>query len=161
MASTRSFAVALLAASTLALSACSPAAGGGGSLTPTDQDAVRAVTTAESDAGGRAFELDSDDDQWQVHVAVGDREVEVRVTTDGTRAESSDDSEQLDADDDAVLRAATTTLADAIRISAARASGGARVEEAALEQEDGTPVWKVEIAGGTTVRVSGVDGSVR
>ena len=160
MASTRPLAVALLAAaSTLALSACTPPAGG--ALTPTDQDAVRAITTAESVAGGRAFELDTDDDQWQVHVAVGDREVEVRVSADGARADSPDATEELDADDDAALQATTTTLADAIRIAAARAVGGARVEEAALEQEDGTPVWSVDIAGGTTVRVSGIDGSVR
>ncbi|WP_298871295.1 PepSY domain-containing protein [uncultured Microbacterium sp.] len=161
MASTRSLAVALSAVTVLALSACAPFGGGGGSLTPTDQDAVRAVTTAESDAGGRAFALDADDNRWEVHVAVGDQEVEVQVSTDGTRAESSDGSERLDADDSAALQATTTTLADAIRIAATRASGGARVEEAVLEQEDGAPVWKVEIAGGTTVRVSGVDGSVR
>lgn len=161
MASTRSLAVALFAAATLALTSCAPSVSAGGNVNATDQEAVRAITTAEADAGGRAFELDTDDGQWQVHVAVGDREVEVRVSADGSRAESSDDSDGLDADDDAALRAATTTLADAIRIAATRASGEARIEEAALEQEDGSPVWKVDLAGGITVRVSGTNGSVR
>ncbi|KEP76384.1 hypothetical protein HR12_00055 [Microbacterium sp. SUBG005] len=161
MASTRSLAVALFAAATLALTSCAPSVSAGGDVSATDQEAVRAITTAEADAGGRAFELDTDDGQWQVHVAVGDREVEVRVSADGSRAESSDDSDGLDADDDAALRATTTTLADAIRIAATRASGEARIEEAALEQEDGSPVWKVDLAGGITVRVSGTDGSVR
>lgn len=161
MASTRSFAVALFAAATLALTSCAPSVSGEGDLTATDQDAVRAITTAEADAGGRAFELDTDDGQWQVHVAVGDREVEVRVSADGSRAESSDDSDGLDADDAAALAATTTTLADAIRIAATRASGGARIDEAALEQNDGSPVWTVDLAGGITVRVSGIDGSVR
>lgn len=161
MASTRSFAVALFAAATLALTSCSPSVTGGGDLTATDRDAVRAITTAEADAGGRAFELDTDDGQWQVHVGVGDREVEVRVSADGSRAESSDDSDGLDADDAAALAATTTTLADAIRIAATRASGGARIEEATLEQDGGSPVWKVDLVGGTTVRVSGADGSIR
>ncbi|MEZ3157426.1 hypothetical protein AB1K56_10910 [Microbacterium sp. BWR-S6Y] len=161
MASIRPLSVALLVAAPLALGACAPSAPGGGDLTATDRDAVRAVTTAEADAGGRAFQLGTDDGRWQIHVAVGDQEVEVVVSADGSQAQSSDDAEGLDTDDAAALQATTTTLADAVRIAASRASGDARIEEASLESEDGTPIWKIDLVGGTTVRVSGTDGSVR
>ncbi len=160
MASLRPLTVALLAAASLALGACAPTASTGGDLTATDRDAVRAVTTAEADAGGRAFQLDTDDGRWQVHIAVGDRDVEVAVSADGSQAQSSGDADGLDADDAAALQSTTTTLADAVRIAASRASGDARIEEATLESEDGSPIWKVDLVGGTTIRVSGTDGSV-
>ncbi|WP_295789748.1 PepSY domain-containing protein [uncultured Microbacterium sp.] len=159
MAPTRIPAVALLAAATLVVSACAPSAGDGGF---TDREGVRAVTTAESAAGGRGFELDVDDGRWEIHVAVGDREVDVRVSADGsTVASSEDDGDGIDADDRRALEAATTTLADALRIAAAQNPGADRIEGASLEREAGSAVWRIDFAGDATVRVSGSDGSVR
>lgn len=154
-------AVVLLTAAVLALSACAPSPTGDSAASATDREAVRAVTTAESDAGGRAFELDTDDGRWHVHVAVGDREVEVEVSADGSRVTASDDSDDLDADDRGALDAATTTLADAVRIAAAQATGVARIEEVQLERENGVATWQVDFDGGTSVNVSGADGSIR
>lgn len=161
MASIRTPAAAVLLAAALALAGCTSAPAGDASASATDREAVRAVTTAESSAGGRAFELESEDDEWQVHVAVGDREVEVRVSTDGGQVLASDDSDGLDVDDRTALDAATTTLADAVRIAASQNPGGARIEEAQLESANGVAVWQVDLEGGANVSVSGADGSVR
>jgi uncharacterized membrane protein YkoI len=159
MVPTRIPAVALLAAVALAVSACAPSTGNGGF---TDREGVRAVTTAESAAGGRGFELDVDDGRWEIHVAVGDREVDVRVSADGSVVESSeDDGDGIDADDRRALEAATTTLADALRIAASQNPGDDRIESASLEREDGSAVWKIEFEGDAAVRVSGADGSIR
>ncbi|MFJ4037427.1 PepSY domain-containing protein [Microbacterium sp. NPDC090007] len=158
MAPTRIPAVALLAVATLALGACAPSADSAG---PTAREAVRAITTAESAAGGRAFELDTEDGEWEVHVAVGDREVDVRVSADGSTATVSEDDDGLDVDDREALQAATTTLADAVRIAGAQNRGGDRIDGASLEREDGVAVWEIEFDDGSPVRVSGADGAIR
>ncbi|MCM3501513.1 hypothetical protein M3667_06410 [Microbacterium sp. P26] len=161
MASTRFPAtVALIAAGALALSGCASTPAGGTDAAASDREAVRAITTAEASAGGRAFELETDDGEWQVHVATGDRAVEVRVSSDGSTVRSSQDAEALEGEDRTALEATTTTLADAVRI-AAGAGGDAAVDEVQLEDEGGTSVWVVEREGGETVRVSSADGTIR
>ncbi|WP_285138125.1 PepSY domain-containing protein [Microbacterium sp. lyk4-40-TSB-66] len=178
MAPTRIPGIALLiVAGGLILSACAPATGGGpvpgssdapgsaaSGATALDDDgrtAVTAITTAEASAGGRGFELErGDDDAWEVHVAVGEREVEVRVASDGTTVQSSQDHDGIDAEERAALDAAVTTLADAVRIATAQNPGGERVDEVQLEEDDGTWVWEVEVRDGTTVRVAAADGAV-
>ncbi len=158
MASTRTFVTALTTAGVLALGGC--AAGPDTTDAATDREAVRAITLAESQSGGRAFELESDDDEWEVHVATDDGETEVRVSADGGEVRSSSDGDALDPDEQARLDAAVTTLADAVRIAAGRTPGGARIEKVELDDEGGTTVWEVETGGGSTVRVSASDGAV-
>ncbi|BFM24465.1 hypothetical protein [Microbacterium sp. che218] len=161
MASTRFPAtVALIAAAALALSGCASTPAGGSDAAASDREAVRAITTAEASAGGRAFEFETDDGEWQVHVATGDRAVEVRVSSDGATVQSSQDADALDDEDRTALDATTTTLADAVRIAAGE-GGDAAVDEAQLEDEGGTSVWVIEREGGETVRVSGADGTIR
>jgi uncharacterized membrane protein YkoI len=178
MASTRIPAITLLAlAGVLTLSACAPAAGGGlvpstsgapgggaSGATAIDDDgrtAVTAIITAEASAGGRAFELErGDDDTWEVHVAVGEREVEVRVASDGRSVQSSEDDDGIDAEERAALDAAVSTLADAVRIATAQNPVGERLDEVQLDEDDGTWVWTVELRDATTVRVAAADGAV-
>lgn len=167
----------LAVACVLTLSACTPAPGNGGAPADpapgasassagsagSDDDGrtvVTAVNTAEASAGGRAFELEREDDGWQVHVAVGDRDVEVLVASDGTTVRSSNDDDGIDGDERAALDAAVTTLADAVRIAATRNAGGERLDEVQLEDEGGTWIWQVDLSGGGTVRVSAADGSI-
>lgn len=161
----------------LTFSACTPApgdttapaeAGAGSDATSTgttslDDDgrtAVTAINTAEASAGGRAFELEREDGTWQIRVAVGDREVEVRVASDGTTVRSSNDDDGIDADERAALDAAVTTLADAVRIATTQNPGGERLDEVQIDEEDGTWTWQVELADGSTLRISAADGSV-
>lgn len=178
MAPTRIPGIALLiVAGALTLSACAPASGGdpvpaasgapgsgASGATSVDDDgrtAVTAITTAESSAGGRAFELErGDDDTWEVHVAVGEREVEVRVASEGTSVQSSRDDDDIDAEERAALDAAVTTLADAVRIAATQNPGGERLDEVQLDDDGGAWVWKVEMRDGATVRISASDGAV-
>lgn len=178
MAPTRIPGIALLIfAGALALSACAPSSGedpapgtssapGGEApdATGVDDDgrtAVTAIITAEASAGGRAFELERGDaDTWEVHVAAGEREVEVRVASDATTVQSTQDDDGIDAEERAALDAAVTTLADAVRIATAHNPGGERLDEVHLDEEDGTWVWKVEVRDGTTVRVAATDGAV-
>jgi uncharacterized membrane protein YkoI len=170
MTSTRIPGLALLTLiGALTLSACTPAPATGGSgsssggTTSLDDDgrtAVTAINTAEASAGGRAFELEREDGTWQIHVAVGDREVEVHVASDGTTVQSSNDDDGIDADERAALDAAVTTLADAVRIGTTENPGGERLDEVQLDEEAGTWTWQVDLADGSTVRVSAADGSV-
>ncbi|WP_295838056.1 PepSY domain-containing protein [uncultured Microbacterium sp.] len=158
MAATRTLVIALATVGVLALGGC--AAGPDTTDAATDREAVRAITLAESQSGGRAFELEGDDGEWEVHVATDGRETEVRVSADGGEVRSSRQGDTLDGDDQARLDAAVTTLADAVRIAAARTPGGARIERVELDEESGTTVWEVSPGGGTTVRVSASDGAV-
>lgn len=160
MASTRTLGMSLLAVvSAVTVSACAPSSGP--SDTASDETAVTAVNTAEASAGGRGFELDREDDgSWEVHVAVGDREVLVTVADDGATVRSSRDDDGVDADERAALGAAVTTLADAVRIAAAQIPGGERIDEAHLDERDGGWVWEVEMHSGATVRLSAADGAV-
>lgn len=170
MSSTRIPGIALLAVvGALILSACTPGPGGSasGGAAPSaaggddGRTAVAAINTAEATAGGRAFELErGDDDTWDVHVAVGDREVEVRVAPDGTGVQSSRDDDGIDADERAALDAAVTTLADAVRIATAQNPGRERLDDVQLDREDDTWTWEVEMQSGTTVRISAADGAV-
>lgn len=163
MASTRTPALALVAVvSALTLSACTPApTASGGSAADAGRTAVTAVTVAEAEAGGRAFALDRDDDgSWEVHVAVGEREVDVRVAADGTSVQSTRDDDGIDADERAALDAAVTTLADAVRIATTQHAGDEILDEVQLDDDDGSWAWKVEMESGTTVRLSAADGTV-
>ncbi|MFZ8758395.1 PepSY domain-containing protein [Microbacterium sp. HMH0099] len=141
-----------------AQSSAAPAPTGGGSDTAsTWETAVAAATTAESSAGGRAIELDQEDDgTWEVHVAAGDREVEVRVSADGSTVDSSRDDDE----DRAALDSAVTTLADAIRIAAAQNPSGAGIDDVTLDDEDGTWAWEVGFRDDVDVYVSAADGAI-
>ncbi|KQR88926.1 PepSY domain-containing protein [Microbacterium sp. Leaf179] len=161
MDSTRIPGITLLAVvSALALSSCTPAPGGA-NTSATDETAIRAANTAEADAGGRAFALDrGDDDSWEVHVAVGDREVEVHLASDGATVQSRSDDDGIDADERAALDAAVTTLADAVRIAAAQNPGGDRIDEVQLDDDGGDWSWTIEMQSGAVVRISAGDGAV-
>jgi len=154
MASVRLLALAVCGVgAAFVLSGCAPAASTADS---TYETAIASVVTAESTAGGRAVEVDREQGAWKVRVAVDERTVEVRVAPDGMSPQSSRDDDRLGPDDRAALDAAITTLADALRIAAARLRDDASVDEAGID--DGA--WKVEFDGGGEVVVSTSDGSV-
>ncbi len=147
MAPTRVPGICSLAVVTvLSLSACAPSSAEAGGVDSDGRTAVTAITTAEARAGGRAFELErGDDDTWEVHVAVGDREVEVVVSAQGTDVQSSRDDDGIDAEERAALDAAVTTLADAVRIAATGNPGGERLDEVRLDEDGGVWRWSVEV----------------
>lgn len=108
--------------------------------------ALRAIDTAEEEAGGTAYEIDDQDRDgtWEVDVAVDGRSVEVTVSEDGSSVVRTEDDD-LDDDDRAGLAAATITLQDAIRLAVDEVGGV--LDDAELEEDDGTHSWQVEVDG--------------
>lgn len=140
----------------LGLTSCaSPASSPGSSET-----VVSAVVRAESDAGGRAFELDREDDgTWEVHVVANGRGVDLRISADGGQVLSRREADAPDADDRTALETAHTTMADAVRTAVA-AHGGGGAEEVEIDRTGGEPVWKVSFDAGADITISLADGSV-
>lgn len=116
-----------------------------GSADDVTAQALQAIETAEGEAGGTAYGIDDqeDDGSWEVDVAVGDRSVEVTVGADGSVTSTEDDD--LDDDDRAGLDAATITLSEAIEQAVGEVGG--HLDDAELDEDDGTHFWEVSLDG--------------
>ena len=106
---------------------------------------LAALGVAQDGAGGTPYAIDDQDDDgsWEVDVAVDDRTVEVLVDADGKVVATEEDD--LDADDRAALDEAKVTLKKAIE--AAIDEVGGQLDEAELDEDDGTYRWKVTVDG--------------
>lgn len=123
-----------------------PDSGAGGAVPPEYEGVLAAIDLAVAEhEGAQAFELDDNDDGWEVDVAVGDEEIEVRVSADGTQILSSERDGSVDSDDRAGLDAAGGfTLAEAVRAAITEYGGTAPVDDASISDEDGgTFAWEV------------------
>ena len=107
--------------------------------------AVAAIATAEKAAGGKAYEIDDEDDDqtWEVDVMVGDRSVEVKVSGDGRTVQGQTDDDDADDSDKARLARAKTTLAQGIEAALAEVPGA--LDDVDLDDENGVDVWKVTV----------------
>ncbi|HIX00574.1 MAG TPA: PepSY domain-containing protein [Candidatus Nesterenkonia stercoripullorum] len=120
------------------------------------EDAKAAIATAEGEVDGTAYEVDfeeaddddddDDDDEqephWSVGVISGDREWEVRVSADGADVLGTEEDD-ADSDDVSELDAATVTLEEAIDAAAEDTSGD--LDDASLDDDNGTLYWEVSI----------------
>lgn len=123
-----------------------PTAGGSTPADPsgsTTEQGLSAVALAESETGGTAYAVDRESDGWEVELAVGDEQVDVRVDQAGTEVLDTRPDGRLDDDDRAELDAATVTLTGAIEAALAEVPG--ELEDADLDEDDGTVAWKVSI----------------
>jgi uncharacterized membrane protein YkoI len=110
--------------------------------------AVAAIRLAESEANGRAFELDSEGlSRWEINVASNEREIEVQVNQSGTVVTHTRDDGPLDPEDQDQLTNATVSMADAVSTAGESASGA--VSSAELSTHMGTLAWSVEFESGT------------
>jgi uncharacterized membrane protein YkoI len=105
---------------------------------------LRAIVTAEREAGGTAFAIDDPDraNTWGVDVSTGNLSVEVEVSADGgevIRTENDD----LDADERRAIAEARFTIGQAIERTVARAGGA--LEDAELDGDDGRYHWSVTV----------------
>jgi len=133
---------------------------------PAEDGAVRALSTAADELGGRAFALERTDDAgeavWEVSVAVEEDEVEVLLSPDGNAIVREEGSDALDAEDSRRLEAASVAAGEAA-LTAARETGGT-VVEVDLTDDGGAVVWEVELrttdGASTDVRVDAVTGEV-
>ncbi|MCG7416286.1 MULTISPECIES: hypothetical protein [Microbacterium] len=160
MASTRSLLAGLTALGlSVTMTACAPAS----SASESDagyETVIAAVVRAESDAGGRAFEVEIEDGSADIRVAVDDRAVDVDVDLAGPLVTGRQDARPLDRDDRTALDAATTPLADAVRIAAATHGRGIGISEVDLEREEDIAAWRVEFTDGEEVAIAVTDGAV-
>lgn len=124
-----------------ATSAAPQSAAPSGASGPLDS-ALAALTAAETAHGGfRAYELDYDDGRWEVSLVNQDKNTkDVHVDLNGTVAHTEDDNELFDQSEDGQFRAATVTLADALRTS-----GVSQVDDVDLAIVNGTLVWKIDV----------------
>lgn len=106
---------------------------------------MAAIATAEKSLGGTAYEADDQDRDgtWEINIAVEDKGVEAKVSTDGSEVVSKDDEESLDEDERAGLEAAEVTIVEAIETAMKEVDG--TFDDAELEQKNGTHVWEVSI----------------
>lgn len=143
----------------LALTACAPATGRDGTGEVGYETVIAAVVLAESDAGGRAYEVDIDDGTARVHVASGDRAVEVDVDLAGPTVTDRRDAGEVETEDRKALATASTTLADGVRVAAAAHDGDGSVAEVGLGSGEAA-TWTVEFTDGGEVAVAVSDGAV-
>lgn len=108
------------------------------------KDVLAAIDAAEKKVGGTAYEIDDQDDDgtWEIDVVKGSKSFEVTVTADG-RATTDDESDDLDDDDRAGLKAAKISVGEAIESALKEADG--TFDDAELEEEDGKHFWVVTI----------------
>ncbi|MEE6287835.1 PepSY domain-containing protein [Georgenia sp. MJ173] len=107
-------------------------------------EVAAAISLAESDAGGTAFEIDREDDgRWEISVAVDRDEIDVIVSADGTEVLDSRADGSADDDEVAALDAATVGLAEAIATALTEVPG--RFDDASLDEEHGDFAWEVSI----------------
>lgn len=117
--------------------------------------ALAAIALAEDETGGTAYEIDDSDGGWEVEVAVDGRQVDVRTDPDGTEVRSTGRDDEVDDEDRAALRAATTTLREAIETAVAEVPGA--FEDAELDEEGDGFAWEVTVDDGGTDREVYVD----
>lgn len=147
----------------LSLTAC-----GNDSVTSADskssvKDAIAAVTLAESEVGGKAFELDEEGKSgWDIDVVVNDQVTEVRVNAKDTEITKKRQDGRIDLDDARRVAAATVPMSDAITTAAKEVVG--LVTHAELSRHRATTlVWSVEFNDGgqdTEVSVDATTGKV-
>lgn len=124
--------------------------------------ALAAIDLAEQETGGIAFEIDDEDDDgsWEVHVAVGDDEIEVTVDAEATEVVSSEREDDLDDDDRRGLDQAGIGLAEAIRLAIQEYGGDAPLDDAGISSDDGQAEWEVAFDDDVEVYLDIADGSV-
>ena len=122
--------------------------------------AFAAITTAEDETQGIAYELELDDGLWEVHVAVGDTDAEVRTSGDGAEVVSTDTDDTVDDDDRRALDAAGITLAVALQ-AAIDGHGSGSVDEISVSDDvEGQLAWEVSFTDDVEVYVAVVDGAI-
>ncbi|WP_082784821.1 PepSY domain-containing protein [Brevibacterium ravenspurgense] len=132
----------------------------GGSL----EAAQAAIDLAEKEIGGKAIEIDFDDEKtWELTVLKGSEEHEVEINAEGTEVlKKEKDDDQADKEDVDALKKAKTSLKDALKKAIDEQAG--TIDEADLDT-DGEPTWSVEIypegkTDSVDVYVSAINGSI-
>ncbi|MDO8147525.1 hypothetical protein Q6350_03685 [Isoptericola sp. b515] len=127
-----------------------------GTPTPTEPDrptfdprterALQTIAAMETSFGAGAFAVEGNGDgaEWKLELAQGDDRLKVKAEADTTGVAPTDTKrDDLDDDDRAALGSARVSLSQAI-VRVVEASGGV-LDEAELEEDDSTALWKVTV----------------
>lgn len=154
--------IAIGVAAAIGLSGCGAKEATVADSTESVSQAVAAIKLAETQANGRAFELDSEDlSRWEINVASNEREIEVRANRAGTEVTRTRDDGPIDATDRDQLADATVPMVDAVSTAGESAQG--TVSSAELTTHQNALVWSVEFDSGskdTEVFVDAATGKV-
>ncbi|NNU26590.1 PepSY domain-containing protein [Isoptericola sediminis] len=108
--------------------------------------ALQTIAAMETSFGAGAFTIEVNDDgtEWKMELAQGDDRLKVKAEADTTGVAPTDTKrDDLDGDDRAALSSARVSLSQAI-VRVVETSGGV-LDEAELEEDDGTALWKVSV----------------
>lgn len=132
----------------------------GGSL----EAAHAAIDLAEKEIGGKAIEIDFDDEKtWELTVLKGSEEHEVEINAEGTEVlKKEKDDDQADKEDVDALKKAKISLKEALERALDEQAG--TIDDAELES-DRNITWSVEIypggkADSVDVYVSAMNGEI-
>ncbi len=118
-----------------------------------------AISLAQEESGGTAFEVEQDDSQWEVTVATSDdEEVTLRIDAEGTTVNGTETDGTVDAEDLEALQAADITISDAIETAVAESQ--AMVDDVALDAEGDGFAWEVSFTDGVEVYVDVASGEI-
>lgn len=118
-------------------------------------DAVGAVL--EEYPEGVITELDTDDSYYEIFVYDGETEWELEVDRESFEIIDTED-DGIDDDDREKAEAVEIDIIEALTTAAEE--GGAEVEQAELDTEDGAVVWEIELTNGSEVYVDVSSGEV-
>lgn len=118
-------------------------------------DAVGAVLEEYPD--GVITELDTDDSYYEIFVYDGETEWELEVDRESFEIIDTED-DGIDDDDREKAEAVEIDIIEALTTAAEE--GGAEVEQAELDTEDGAVVWEIELTNGSEVYVNVSSGEV-
>lgn len=130
------------------------------------EDALTALQTAADAVSGRPFDVERETRDgaqvWEIKVAVGEKEHELWISSDGTEVIDQRTHDKADEDVQKV-RSARLSAVEALRKAAQQHAGS--LEELEIDSRGGTVVWEVELrrADGSTieVEVDATSGQVR
>lgn len=106
---------------------------------------------------GVVTELDTDDEYFEIFVYDGQTEWELEVDRESFEIIDTED-DGIDSDDQEKAEAVEIDIIEALTTAAEE--GGAEVEQAELDTEDGTAVWEIELANDVEVYVDVATGEV-
>lgn len=125
--------------------------------------AFQAITLAEQEVSGVAYELDTEDDDtlWSIDVNADGADHQVIVDWEGTEVVRSSPDGSVDSDDVGKLQVVSLGIQEAIVAAAAQATGDLRSVD--LNTENGVVVWEVGFEDGgrdIDVYVNAITGEV-
>lgn len=123
-----------------------------------DEPLFQAIDAALAEhPDGVVTELDTDDDYYEIFVYDGQTEWELEVDRESFELIDTED-DGIDSDDQEKAEAVEIDIVEAL--TTASEEGGAEVEQAELDTEDGTVVWEIELSNDVEVYVDVVTGEV-